>query len=84
MSRVFFPLAGQEPGTNEEIKAFANARGFGDPPELLMDKVEVNGGAASPVFQFLKVASGDTSFIGWNFAKVGSSLGGGGLIGCFS
>lgn len=34
-----------------------------------MDKVNVNGSNASPVFQFLKVASGDTSLIGWNFAK---------------
>ena len=34
-----------------------------------MDKVNVNGNNASPVFQFLKVASGDTSLIGWNFAK---------------
>ena len=48
----------QEPGSNEEIKAFAAARGFGDPPELLMDKVCVNGSEASPIFQYLKVASG--------------------------
>lgn len=35
---------------------------------LLMDKINVNGGDASPVFNFLKVASGDTSPIMWNFA----------------
>ncbi len=34
-----------------------------------MDKIKVNGSDASPVFQFLKVASGDTSLITWNFAK---------------
>lgn len=34
-----------------------------------MDKVNVNGSGASPVYQFLKVASGDTSAIGWNFGK---------------
>lgn len=64
----------QEPGTNDEIKAFAAARDFGDPPELLMDKIKVNGSGTSPVFQFLKVASGDTGIITWNFAKVGALL----------
>ena len=56
----------QEPGTNEEIKAFAAARDF---TGVLMDKINVNGSKASPVFQYLKVASGDTSIISWNFAK---------------
>lgn len=32
---------------------------------LLMDKIEVNGSNASPVYQFLKAAAGDTSDIGW-------------------
>lgn len=32
---------------------------------LLMDKINVNGGDASPVYQFLKVASKDTSPIMW-------------------
>lgn len=60
----------QEPGTNEEIKEFAAARNFPEPPQgLLMDKIKVNGRSASPVFQYLKVASGDTSIITWNFAK---------------
>ena len=36
---------------------------------LLMDKIKVNGSSASPVFQYLKVASGDTGLISWNFAK---------------
>ena len=56
----------QEPGTNEEIKAFAASKNF---TGILMDKVKVNGSDASPVFQFLKVASGDTSLVSWNFAK---------------
>ena len=34
-----------------------------------MDKVNVNGRDASPVFDFLKVGSGDTGLIGWTFAK---------------
>jgi glutathione peroxidase len=34
-----------------------------------MDKIKVNGGGASPVYDFLKVAAGDTSPILWNFAK---------------
>ncbi|PRW39381.1 Cation efflux system related [Chlorella sorokiniana] len=59
----------QEPGTNAEIKKFAADRGFTGEGTLLMDKVKVNGAAASPVFQFLKVASGDTGPIMWNFAK---------------
>ena len=32
---------------------------------LLMDKIDVNGSGASPVYKFLKVASGDTSPIAW-------------------
>jgi len=34
-----------------------------------MDKIDVNGPKASPVYTFLKAASGDTSPISWNFAK---------------
>lgn len=62
-------FGGQEPGTNAEVKAFAEARGFVGQGALLMDKIDVNGPATSPVYGFLKVASGDTSDIGWNFAK---------------
>lgn len=59
-------FAFQEPGTNEQIKKFAEEHGF---KGLLMDKIKVNGSDASPVYNFLKVASGDTSPIAWNFAK---------------
>lgn len=30
-----------------------------------MDKINVNGSKASPVYQYLKVASGDKTPIGW-------------------
>ncbi|PNH07269.1 Glutathione peroxidase 1, mitochondrial [Tetrabaena socialis] len=69
---VAFPcnqFGGQEPGSNAEVKAFAAARGFVGKGALLMDKVDVNGPNMSPVYQYLKVASGDTSDIGWNFGK---------------
>lgn len=69
---VAFPcnqFGGQEPGTNDEIKQFATQRGFEGAGALLMDKIDVNGANASPVYQYLKVASGDTSDIGWNFGK---------------
>lgn len=56
----------QEPGTPEQIKEFAQKKGF---QGLLMNKINVNGKDSSPVFQFLKVASGDTGVITWNFAK---------------
>ncbi|WPT11095.1 Glutathione peroxidase 1 [Picochlorum sp. SENEW3] len=59
-------FAMQEPGTNAQIKEFAKSKGF---TGMLMDKVKVNGAHASPVFQFLKVASGDESLVAWNFAK---------------
>lgn len=56
----------QEPGSNAEIKDFAKNKGF---KGLLMDKIDVNGSQASPVYAYLKEASGDTSPIPWNFAK---------------
>ena len=42
----------QEPGSNDEIKNFASGKGF---KGLLMDKIDVNGPKASPVYAFLKV-----------------------------
>lgn len=47
-------FGGQEPGTNEEIKAFASDKGFSG---VLMDKINVNGGDSSPVFKWLKVCA---------------------------
>ena len=43
----------QEPGSNAEIKEFARKKGF---KGVLMDKIDVNGPKASPVYTFLKVA----------------------------
>lgn len=58
----------QEPGTNEEIIAFAQGMGAGD--FKLFAKIEVNGDGALPLFTFLRSASelqGEP--IPWNFAK---------------
>lgn len=42
----------QEPGNSAEIKNFASGKGF---KGLLMEKIDVNGPKASPVYAFLKV-----------------------------
>lgn len=42
-----------------------------NPPGLLMDKIDVNGPHASPVYHFLKCRSGDLSPIPWNYSKAG-------------
>lgn len=42
----------QEPGSNAAIKDFAKQKGFSG---LLMDKINVNGSDASPVYTYLKV-----------------------------
>jgi len=42
----------QEPGSNDVIKQFAQNKGF---KGFLMDKIDVNGSEASPVYTFLKV-----------------------------
>ena len=42
----------QEPGNSEQIKNFASGKGF---KGLLMEKIDVNGPKASPVYSFLKV-----------------------------
>ena len=49
----------QEPGSNDEIKNFAIGKGF---KGLLMDKIDVNGSKASPVYAFLKVGLVTTSY----------------------
>ena len=50
----------QEPGSNDEIKNFASGKGF---KGLLMDKIDVNGPKASPVYAFLKVAALDPAIV---------------------
>ena len=42
----------QEPGSNDVIKQFAQEKGF---KGFLMDKIDVNGSEASPVYTYLKV-----------------------------
>ncbi len=58
-------FGGQEPGTNAEVKACAEARDFTGPGALLMDKIDVNGPATSPVYGFLKVRRPDGRVGGW-------------------
>lgn len=59
----------QEPGSNKEIKQFAqDSYGVRFP---LFSKVDVNGSAADPLFDWLKKQKGGilTSDIKWNFSK---------------
>jgi len=64
---VAFPcnqFANQEPGTAEEIKAFARTKGV---EFTLMEKIHVNGPNTSLVYSYLKQYGG-LSKITWNFA----------------
>jgi len=58
----------QEPGTNAEIREFAN--GYGVTFDMYA-KINVNGSDAHPLYDFLKKKQGGTlgSFIKWNFSK---------------
>lgn len=62
-------FGGQEPGTNAEVKAFAQSKCPDCFP--LFDKIDVNGDAESPLYTYLKAEQGSipTSDIVWNFAK---------------
>jgi glutathione peroxidase len=55
----------QEPGTNDEIKAFVKEKGV---TFTMMDKIDVNDqdGDQSPVYEFLNPESD----IRWNFATI--------------
>ena len=60
----------QEPGSNEEIRAFVNDSFNVDFP--MFDKVEVNGDGATDLYDWLKSeqpGEGETSDITWNFEK---------------
>jgi glutathione peroxidase len=60
----------QEPGTNQEIKAFCTSKYHVSFP--MMAKVSVKGSDITPLYQFLtdKTASPSTGGeIGWNFTK---------------
>ncbi|EFN52049.1 hypothetical protein CHLNCDRAFT_49115 [Chlorella variabilis] len=58
----------QEPGSNSEIKSFAERKGFKGP---MFAKTDVNGSEAEPLFTYLKNQQGGllTSDIKWNFTK---------------
>lgn len=59
-------FGGQDPGTNEEIRTFAQTKyGVTFP---VMAKIDVKGENAEPLFSFLQTASGNKS-IKWNFTK---------------
>lgn len=60
----------QEPGSHEEIKAFAQETYDANFP--LFEKIEVNGSNACELYQYLKTAQPDPESgpdIGWNFTK---------------
>jgi len=57
-------FGGQEPGTPEEIKSFAQTKY--DVEFTLLEKQDVNGSNRSPLYQFLV---GEGEDIGWNFGK---------------
>jgi len=57
-------FGGQEPGTNQEIKDFAQSKGV---TFEMMDKIAVNGPNTSDVYTFLKANAGPDA-ITWNFA----------------
>ncbi|KFK31918.1 hypothetical protein AALP_AA6G175800 [Arabis alpina] len=59
----------QEPGSNEEIVAFACTRFKAEYP--IFDKVDVNGDKAAPIYKFLRSSKGGLfgDGIKWNFAK---------------
>ena len=63
-------FGGQEPGTNQEIKTFCNAKYHVSFP--MMAKVSVKGDDITPLYAFLtdKSANPETGGeIGWNFTK---------------
>ncbi|CAM9403356.1 unnamed protein product [Ectocarpus sp. 4 AP-2014] len=67
---VAFPcnqFGAQEPGTWEEIASLAD-RNFGVTFPI-MSKIDVNGLHSSPMFAWLKAASGNPHDIPWNFTK---------------
>ena len=62
-------FAGQDAGTNSEIEAFCQLN-YGV-TFTMFEKINVNGKAADPLFQFLKSEAKGTlgSSIKWNFTK---------------
>ena len=58
---------GQEPGSNEEIKAFCSLKFHTTFP--LFGKISVKGSDIDPLYQYLTTASGFDGDISWNFNK---------------
>ena len=58
----------QEPGSDSEVKAFAQGKGVKTPPFYLFSKIDVNGDNAHPLYKKLKEASGSGD-LEWNFGK---------------
>ncbi|KAI7838680.1 hypothetical protein COHA_007482 [Chlorella ohadii] len=56
----------QEPGSPEAVKTFLRSRRFNG---IIMGKANVNGRQSSPLIAYLKMASGDTSPLPWNYTK---------------
>ena len=61
-------FAGQEPGTEAEIKDFCETRFAVDFP--LTSKVDVKGDAAHPFYKWAEGALGEAAVPVWNFHKI--------------
>ena len=61
-------FAGQEPGTEAEIKVFCETRFKIDFP--LTSKVDVKGDDAHPFYKWAQAALGETAVPVWNFHKI--------------
>ncbi len=61
-------FAGQEPGTEAEIKDFCETKFHIDFP--LTSKVEVKGDGAHPFYKWAKTALGEPAVPVWNFHKI--------------
>jgi glutathione peroxidase-family protein len=61
-------FGGQEPGSNAEVKKFAEGYGSKFP---LFAKIDVNGPATAPLYQYMKKEQGSfpSSDIKWNFGS---------------
>ena len=67
---ICFPsnqFAGQEPWPNEAVKAFVE-EGWPNMDAYIMDKVNVNGENAHPIYKWLKKSFENNDDIAWNFA----------------
>jgi len=58
----------QEPGTDAEIKAFANSYHILDYGGIWFHKIDVNGANQIPLFAWLKAQSSNIPIM-WNFEK---------------